>query len=116
LGAGPVGTAMSARRLEDGADVDLRFARQGAQSDQLLERWARYQLLDHPHVIALQHVEPAGEDWCAVLDSAPEETLHSALPVDWSLESRLLLLEQIAGALASAHDLGLWHGELTPTC
>ena len=71
LGAGPEGTAIAAVRRDGGGAVELRFVQEQAQSDELLERWARYQLLEHANVISLQQVERAGNDWCAVLDTAP---------------------------------------------
>ncbi|MEY4547048.1 MAG: Serine/threonine-protein kinase StkP [Pseudomonadota bacterium] len=113
LGAGPDGTAVAAQRREGGAEVELRFVQEHAQTNELLERWSRYQLLDHPQVISLQQVEYAGEEWCAVLDTPPLGSLAAALGPARPAEASLLLLEQVASALAAAHELGLWHGDLT---
>src|SRR6186713_1708150 len=100
LGAGPDGTALAAARREGGAEVELRFVQEHAQTDELLERWSRYQLVDHPQVISLQQVEYAGGDWCAVLDTPPLGTLEQALGQVWVAEASLQLLAQLAGALA----------------
>src|SRR4051812_37752201 len=59
LGAGPDGTAMAATRRDGGDEVELRFVQAHAQTDALLERWSRYQLVDHPNVISLQQLEYA---------------------------------------------------------
>ena len=112
LGAGPDGTAIAATRLDGGKAVELRFVQEHAQTDQLLERWARYQLVNHPNVISLQQVENAGTDWCAVLDTEPLGTLRQALLQPRKAEANVRLLEQVAGALGAAHDVGLWHGNL----
>ncbi len=114
LGAGPDGTALAATRIDGGAEVELRFVQEHAQTDALLERWSRYQLVNHPHVISLQQVEHAGGDWCAVLDTGPTDTLERALSQPWKAEASARLLEQVAGALAAAHEVGLWHGALSP--
>ncbi|HKO94564.1 MAG TPA: protein kinase [Polyangiaceae bacterium] len=114
LGAGPEGTALAATRVDGGAPVELRFVQEHAQTDLLLERWSRYQLLDHPHIISLQQVEYAGGDWCAVLDTAQLGNLEQALAEPWSPNACLSLLAQLSGALAAAHEVGLWHGNLTP--
>jgi len=114
LGAGSDGTALAAARREGGAEVELRFVQEHAQTDELLERWSRYQLVHHPQVISLQQVEYAGDDWCAVLDTPPLGTLEQTLGERWPAEASLGLLGQLAGALAAAHEVGLWHGDLTP--
>jgi serine/threonine protein kinase len=113
LGAGPDGTAVAATRRDGGAEVELRFAQEHAQTDELLERWSRYQLVDHPQIISLQQVEYAGGDWCAVLDTPALGTLEQALAQLWPAEASLQVLAQLAGALAAAHEVGLWHGGLT---
>jgi serine/threonine protein kinase len=113
LGAGPDGTALGATRRDGGGEVELRFVQEHAQTDELLERWSRYQLIDHAQVISLQQVEYAGGDWCAVLDTPPLASLEQALVQLWPAEASLQLLAQLAGALAAAHDVGLWHGDLT---
>src|SRR5262245_60420667 len=100
LGAGPDGTAVAAQRREDGAEVELRFVQEHAQTDELLERWSRYQLVDHPHVISLQQVEYAGNEWCAVLDTPPLGSLAAALAQPWTAEASHVLLTQVASALA----------------
>ena len=113
LGAGPDGTALAATRRDGGEAVELRFAREHAQTDALLERWSRYQLVDHPHVISLQQVEHAGSAWCAVLDTPPLDTLEQSLDVQLEPEAAVRLLEQVASALSAAHEVGLWHGSLS---
>ncbi len=115
LGAGPDGTALAAQRRDGGREVELRFVQEHAQTDALLERWARYQLVDHPNVISLQQVENAGSEWCAVLDTAPLATLEQALGQPWKAEAGVRLLEQLAGALVAVHEVGLWHGHLDPS-
>lgn len=114
LGAGPDGTALLAARLDGGAEVELRFVQEHAQTDVLLERWARYQLLHHPHVISLEQVESAGSEWCAVLGTPTQSNLEQSLAArsSWRGEQSIRLLEQLASALAAAHELGLWHGSL----
>lgn len=113
LGAGPDGTALAATRRDGGDEVELRFVQEHAQTDALLERWSRYQLVDHPHVISLQQVECAGSAWCAVLDTPPLEALELSLGARLQGEAAARLLEQVASALAAAHDVGLWHGSLS---
>ncbi|HWO11533.1 MAG TPA: protein kinase [Polyangiaceae bacterium] len=113
LGAGPDGTALAATRRDGGDEVELRFVQEHAQTDALLERWSRYQLVDHPHVISLQQVEYAGSAWCAVLETPPLESLELTAGGRFEAEVATRLLEQIASALAAAHDVGLWHGSLS---
>src|SRR6185295_19386417 len=87
LGAGPDGTALAATRRDGGGEVELRFVQEHAQTDELLERWSRYQLVDHAQVISLQQVEYAGGDWCAVLDTPPLASLEPALGQLWPAEA-----------------------------
>lgn len=133
LGAGPNGTGVAAQRIADGEPVELRFVQEHAQTDALLARWARYQLVQHPNVISLLQVENAGAEWCAVLDAPPQTTLsqralseknrsqksrsQKTLSRETTLhasahELALRWLTQLASALAAAHELGLCHGEL----
>lgn len=114
LGAGPDGTALLATRRDGGQEVELCFVQEHAQTDALLERWGRYQLVNHPQVISLEQVEYAGGDWCAVLDTSPHGTLDRALSEPWKPDAAFQLLGQLAGALGAAHDVGLWHGHLSP--
>lgn len=113
LGAGPDGTALAATRRDGGDEVELRFVQEHAQTDELLERWSRYQLVDHPHVISLQQVERAGSSWCAVLDTPPLEPIEASLEAPLAEEAAVRLLEQVTSALAAAHEVGVWHGSLS---
>ncbi len=115
LGAGPDGTALAATRIDGGDEVELRFVQEHAQTNELLERWSRYQLVHHPHVISLQQVESAGRDWCAVLETPPLPTLEQS-PGAWREPAAAArLLEDVASALVAAHAVGLWHGSLSST-
>jgi eukaryotic-like serine/threonine-protein kinase len=111
LGAGPDGIAVAAKRREGGAVVEMLFVPERVHSRVLLERWSRYRLVQHPNVIRLEEMERAGDDWCIVLEPRPRRSLADA-EVTSSSEARLLLLLGIARALASAHEMGLWHGHL----
>jgi eukaryotic-like serine/threonine-protein kinase len=115
LGAGPDGIAVGAKRRESGADVELLFVPERVHSRALLERWSRYRLVQHPNVIRLQEMERAGNDWCVVLEPRPRRTLAD-VELSWSSEARLRFLLDIARALASAHEMGLWHGQLNAAC
>src|SRR5690349_6686202 len=114
LGAGPDGIAVAARRRDDGGEVELRFVPARVHSKALLQRWSRYRLIVHPHVVGLESLERIGEDWCVVLSGKRERSLADELERDWTGEPALRLLEQLASALASAHDVGIAHGRLEP--
>jgi eukaryotic-like serine/threonine-protein kinase len=111
LGAGPDGIAVGAKRREGGVEVELLFVPERVHSKALLERWARYRLVRHPNVIPLEDMERAGKDWCVVLGARPSRSVEDT-ELPWNGEAGLRLLLAVAGALASAHDVGLWHGRL----
>jgi hypothetical protein len=114
LAAGPDGIAVAARRREDGGDVELRLGPARVHSKALLQRWSRYRLIVHPHVVGLESLERTRDDWCVVLSGLRQRSLADELGGDWTGEPALRLLEQLASALASAHDVGIAHGRLEP--
>src|SRR5688500_8352774 len=114
LGAGPDGIAVAAERREDGGQVELRLVPARVHSKALLQRWSRYRLILHPHVVRLESLERTGDDWCVVLSGQRARSLADELGGAFPVAASLRLLEQLASALASAHDVGISHGRLEP--
>lgn len=123
LGRGRLGTLIGARQPELDRPVALRLLDGDALSDPVMRArvnraaaaWAR---VEHPNVVALIDADTAASPpWLALqfVDGLP-------LRERWSEESPptvrevLILMADVASALAAAAAGGLVHGGLTPEC
>lgn len=120
LGKGGMGEVYLARDLKLGREVAIKIlpAEFARDPDRLarFEREARLLAqLKHPNIAAIHALEEDGETRFIVLEYVPGETLAERLQSGPLPPSEALpLLEQIAAALAAAHEQGIVHRDLKP--
>ncbi|MBZ5580046.1 MAG: protein kinase [Acidobacteriia bacterium] len=111
LGAGGMGEVYRAKDTKLGRDVAVKVLPEIFASDP--ERMARFDReakvlasLNHPNIAQIYGVE----DNAFIMELVEGETVHGPLPPDEALR----LAEQIADALAAAHEKGITHRDLKP--
>ena len=115
LGQGGMGTVFLARDRKLGRLVALKFLRvpSADAADRLMQEARAQARLDHNHICKVFEVgEFQGQPYIAMeyIDGQP---LHLALR-KLSLEQKVLLVQQIALAVHSAHSQGILHRDLKP--
>jgi tetratricopeptide (TPR) repeat protein len=120
LGHGGMGDVYLAEDHRLNRKVALKFL----SSEFLTNSWARQQLireaqavamLDHPNICAVHGFEEIGEHHFMVMQYVEGETLAALLRSKaLDLELALDLAEQIACALAAAHERGIVHRDIKP--
>jgi Tol biopolymer transport system component len=121
LGVGGMGEVYRARDTILNRHVALKILPARFASD--LERLTRFQreaqilaALNHPHIAAIYGIEQADSVRALVLELVEGETLADGIsrgPVP--LEDALPIVQQIVGALESAHEQGIVHRDLKPS-
>lgn len=122
LGFGAGGEVWLAREAVTGRAVALKRLRAGgtlADRDRLRREAAVLACIDHPHVVRLHEVHGDTVDGDAitlVLDLASGGSLSRLLAVRGPLRPGevITLIVPLAEALATVHDHGLVHGDVTP--
>jgi eukaryotic-like serine/threonine-protein kinase len=122
LGAGGMGEVYRARDTKLGRDVAIKILPQVFTSDP--ERLARFErearalaTLNHPNIGAIYGFEDANGIRALVLELVEGDTLADCLARagrTLSLDVVLLMVRQIAEALAAAHEKGIVHRDLKP--
>src|SRR6187397_743236 len=121
LGAGGMGEVYRARDTKLGRDVAIKvlllsFANDPDRLARLAREARLLAALNHPHIATIHGLEEADGVRFLVLELVEGESLEArlaagALPVPDALE----LADQIAGALAAAHEKGIVHRDLKPS-
>jgi hypothetical protein len=118
IGFGGAGEVWRAHDLSTGETVALkRLHVRGSTAVQRLRREAAIlAAVAGPHVIGVRAVVIDGADAVLVLDHAGGGSLATVLAVRGRISApeAVTVLAPLAAALASAHDRGLVHGDLTP--
>ncbi len=119
LGYGATGEVWRARELATGDVVALKRLRPGADvtAVDLLRREATLlRTLDTPYVVRLRAVLGGDDDVVLVLDHAGGGTLAALLARRGTLEAGevVTIAGPLAAALATAHRVGLVHGDVSP--
>jgi eukaryotic-like serine/threonine-protein kinase len=118
IGFGGAGEVWRAHDLSTGETVALkRLHVRGSSAAQRLRREAAIlAAVAGPHVIGVRAVVIDGDDAVLVLDHAGGGSLATVLAVRGRISAPevVTVLAPLASALASAHDRGLVHGDLTP--
>jgi hypothetical protein len=118
IGFGGAGEVWRAHDLSTGETVALkRLHVRGSSAAQRLRREAAIlAAVAGPHVIGVRAVVIVGDDAVLVLDHAGGGSLATLLGVRGRISAPevVTVLAPLASALASAHDRGLVHGDLTP--
>jgi Tol biopolymer transport system component len=120
LGAGGMGEVYRARDARLQRDVAIKIVRDlGAGGQDRVARFRReaqvLASLNHPHIGAIYGVEEAGESGALILELVDGPTLadriaRGRIPLD----EAITIAQQIADALAAAHDHGVIHRDLKP--
>ena len=120
LGKGGMGEVYRARDSRLKREVAIKVLPDGVSRDP--ERVSRFQreaevlaLLNHPHIAAIHDLAQLGETRFLVMELVEGETLADRIargPV--ALEESLWIAQQIAEALAAAHERGIVHRDLKP--
>jgi serine/threonine-protein kinase len=120
LGAGGMGEVYRARDTNLKRDVAIKVLPAALAND--AERLARFQreaellaALNHPNIAQIYGLERSDGTTALVMELISGQTLierlaHGALPVD----EALAVAQQIADALAAAHERGIVHRDLKP--
>ena len=116
LGAGGMGVVYRAHDSKLRRDVAIKILpSEFAHDPERLTRFRReaYALasLNHPNIAAIYGLEESGDSECLVMELVEGEVLHGPLlPAE-----ALKIAEQLADALAAAHDKGIVHRDLKPS-
>ncbi|MDQ2978596.1 MAG: serine/threonine-protein kinase, partial [Acidobacteriota bacterium] len=120
LGAGGMGEVYRARDARLGREVAIKVLPEVFAAD--AERLARFRReaqvlasLNHPHIGAIYGLEESGGIEALVLELVEGDTLaeriaRNAIPVDDAMK----IADEIAEALAAAHEKGIIHRDLKP--
>jgi hypothetical protein len=118
LGYGGAGEVWRGRATSTGAPVALKRLPVGdaAQVQAARGEAALLSTLDHPHLIRLHDLVPAGDSVVLVLDLAGGGSLAELLSRRGRLTpgEAITALAPIGAALAYAHNEGVVHGDVTP--
>ena len=120
IGAGGMGEVYRARDRRLNRDVAIKVLPDSVSSDPervvRLEREARtLAALNHPHIGAIYDFERVDGTSRLVLELVDGPTLADRLRGGaLAVDEALTIAEQIAGALAAAHDTGIIHRDLKP--
>jgi serine/threonine protein kinase len=120
LGQGGMGEVFLARDARLGRDVALKLVKLGPTADPArlarFEREARLLAqLSHPSIAALLDLEGRDGAMMLVLEHVPGETLAERLARGpMSVDDALATCDQVAAALAAAHEAGVVHRDVKP--
>ena len=118
LGHGSSGEVWRGQAISGGAPVALKRLPVGdaAQVQAARSEAALLSTLDHPHLIRLHELVPAGDTVVLVLDLAAGGSLADLLSRRGRLTpgEAITTLAPIGAALAYAHNEGVVHGDVTP--
>ena len=118
LGAGGMGEVYRATDSRLGRDVALKLlppetARDDAARKKLVEEARHASALNHPHICHIYEVNEAGGVTYFAMELAEGEPLSRRIPEDGlPLETVSRYAQQIADALAHAHERGILHRDL----
>ncbi len=118
VGAGPDGVTFRAFRAGESAEVRVLAVARGdaLRWAELTRRLRLAALLDHPAALRVQELGLDGDPPFAALEWSGESSLEGRFPGAGPLSepAAIALGQHLAGAIASAHRLGLAHGTLSP--
>jgi serine/threonine-protein kinase len=115
LGQGGMGTVFLARDRKLGRQVALKFLRVPSPeaADRLLQEARAQARLDHNHICKVFEVGEFRSQPYIAMEFIDGQPLHLALR-RLSLEQKVLLVQQLALAVHSAHSQGVLHRDLKP--
>lgn len=118
LGAGGSGEVWRARARSTGAAVAVKLIPAGSEDERaaVFAEAALLGGLDHPHLVRLHEVVPAGTHLALVLDLAGAGSLAELLAARGRLTPGEVVtaLAPVGAALAHAHAAGVVHGDVSP--
>ena len=118
LGAGGSGEVWRAQARATGAAVAVKLIPAGTANERaaVFAEAALLGSLDHPHLVRLHEVVPAGTELALVLDLASGGSLADLLGARGRLTPGEVVtaLAPIGTALAHAHAAGVVHGDVSP--
>jgi serine/threonine protein kinase/class 3 adenylate cyclase len=120
LGAGRDGAAYRAECVADGSAAEVRLlaaARaDGGRWKRLGRRLRLAAMLDHPAALRVRELALDGDAPFVALEAPPDATLADSFSgrVPLPALDGLALADDLAGAVAAAHRVGLAHGRLRP--
>lgn len=120
LGIGGMGEVYHARDLQLGREVAVKVLPERVAEDaSLLQRFERearaLAALNHPHIASIYNLERDGATRFLVMELVGGQTLQDRLRSGPMPQDEVLLVfEQIAEALETAHEQGIIHRDLKP--
>ncbi len=120
LGSGGMGEVYRAHDTRLNREVALKLIREEKlnvpeRRKLFLQEARAASALNHPHIVSVHDIVPAGDSEALVLEYVPGKSLDQLIPRSgMPLADALRYAVQIADALAAAHKAGIVHRDLKP--